>query len=219
MQPKEAASAPGIAALFGVAHPEAPAPVGPESAVVTPLLQPGLACRQHCKSNLLATLRKTSFCFRVRPTRQAQGMNVSIVRLTAPWPPSLGRISPRAARAVRTSSPNASEVTFAVPDDERRNLLALPGGRVVVAAIDASAFYEARASEEMAELTAAAAAAAAGGRRLQGRRPFVPGVNPMTSVPLTGSMAGYFTCATLPFSNPLRPSTSIYIYYAVLLLP
>ena len=122
-------------------------------------------------------------------------MNVTIVRLSAPWPLSLGRASPRASHAVRTSKPNTSVVTFAVPDEERRSLLALPGGRVVVDAIDASAFYEARAMEEMAGLSDAAAAAA-GGRRLQGRRPFVPGVNSMASVPLTGSMAGYFTCAT-----------------------
>ena len=36
MQPEEAAPAPGVAALFGVAPPKAPAPAGPEAVAVTP---------------------------------------------------------------------------------------------------------------------------------------------------------------------------------------
>lgn len=111
----------------------------------------------------------------------------SIVSLHAPWPESLGRISRSAALAVRRAGPNTTAVTFTVPEGERRGLLALPGGRVVVEAIDASSFYAARAAADMVEMDLQKAPV---GRQLAGRS----GALPLSSdPPLAGSMAGYYT--------------------------
>ena len=125
----------------------------------------------------------------------------SIVSLRAPWPASLGRISPTAAQAVRRAGPNATEVTFAVPEDERHSLLSLPSGRVVVKAMDATAYYETRAAAD------AASTVELPGRRLAGRS----GALPLSSgPPLLGSMGGYYTCARRcpPGVTPCRTATS-----------
>ena len=107
----------------------------------------------------------------------------SILTLTTPWPPGLGRVSPSAARAVREAGPNATVVTFPASAESLRGLLALPGRRVSIEAPDAAAYYATRARDD--DLVSGA------GRRLAGR--YGPGQP--AEEPLHGSMGGYFTCA------------------------
>jgi RecA-family ATPase len=71
---------------------------------------------------------------------------VGIVTLSAPWPADLARLSPAAARAVRSSiawSGNGSStgaVTFAAPAAEWRRLLAASEARATLETPDASAY-------------------------------------------------------------------------------
>ena len=110
----------------------------------------------------------------------------SIIRLAHPWPPGLRQASSTAMRAVHAARQNATHITFLVSSAERHNLLALPGSRVSVEALDASDFYEARAHKDGNAMQMR--------RRLAGRSS--PG--PPLAVALQGSMGGYFTCVHAP---------------------
>ena len=115
-----------------------------------------------------------------------------IVRLTRPWPVGLGRISPAAARAVRASSPNDTDVLVPMRRAEWAGLAGAAGAELVHP--DAAAFYESRMLD--------AADPADPARRLGARSRPGPSFGQRLRTlaerraalsDLTGSMGGYLT--------------------------
>lgn len=109
----------------------------------------------------------------------------AIISLRAPWPASLARLSPVAARAVRTEPPNATEVLFSAGSGDWERLRAA-GAAIQIVHSDASEYYAQRADADDAMA----------GRRLQMWRGLQARLGlTQETAPLAGGMGGYFTAA------------------------